>query len=98
MGCHTLLGEGAYYAPELTKVVERRSAAWIDRFLQDPEAMYPGRWTHGTLITAMHRHLAFGGAYAMMVLAMISYAMPGLTGRRDSRRRVCCRGRVGNPI
>jgi nitric oxide reductase subunit C len=23
MGCHTILGEGAYYAPELTKVVER---------------------------------------------------------------------------
>lgn len=43
MGCHTLLGEGAYYAPELTLVVERRGAAWIDRFLQDPEAMYPGR-------------------------------------------------------
>ncbi|HNC95304.1 MAG TPA: cbb3-type cytochrome c oxidase subunit I, partial [Myxococcota bacterium] len=39
-------------------------------------------WTHGTLITAMHGHLAFWGAYAMMVLAMISYAMPGLTGRR----------------
>jgi nitric oxide reductase subunit C len=43
MGCHTILGEGADYAPELTKVVERRGAAWIDRFLQDPEAMYPGR-------------------------------------------------------
>ena len=28
MGCHTLLGEGAYYAPELTKVVERRGAPW----------------------------------------------------------------------
>lgn len=23
MGCHSLLGEGAYYAPELTKVVDR---------------------------------------------------------------------------
>lgn len=29
MGCHTILGEGAYYAPELTKVVERRGAAYI---------------------------------------------------------------------
>lgn len=43
MGCHTLMGEGAYYAPELTKVVERRGAAWIDSFLQDTEAFYPGR-------------------------------------------------------
>lgn len=29
MGCHTLMGEGGYYAPELTKVVERRGAAYI---------------------------------------------------------------------
>ena len=27
MGCHTLMGEGAYYAPELTKVYERLAAA-----------------------------------------------------------------------
>ena len=39
-------------------------------------------YTHGTLITAMHGHLAFWGAYAMIVLAMIAYAMPLLTGRR----------------
>ncbi|MCB9727780.1 MAG: c-type cytochrome [Deltaproteobacteria bacterium] len=43
MGCHTLLGEGAYYAPELTKVVSRRGEAWIRTFLKDPAAMYPGR-------------------------------------------------------
>lgn len=43
MGCHTLMGEGAYYAPELTKVVARRGAPWIDTFLQDPAAFYPGR-------------------------------------------------------
>ncbi len=43
MGCHTLLGEGGYYAPELTKVVTRRGAAWIRVFLKDPQAMYPGR-------------------------------------------------------
>lgn len=42
MGCHTLLGEGAYYAPELTKVYTRRGAVWIDVFLQDPQAMFPG--------------------------------------------------------
>ncbi len=39
-------------------------------------------YTHGTLVTAMHGHLAFWGAYAMIVLAMIAYAMPQLTGRR----------------
>lgn len=29
MGCHTILGEGAYYAPELTKVFERRGEGYI---------------------------------------------------------------------
>ncbi|MGB0951662.1 MAG: c-type cytochrome [Planctomycetota bacterium] len=43
MGCHTIMGEGAYYAPELTLVMERRSKAWIAEFLKDPERMYPGR-------------------------------------------------------
>lgn len=43
MGCHTILGEGAYYAPELTQVVERRGPVWIQTFLKDPAAMYPGR-------------------------------------------------------
>lgn len=42
MGCHTILGEGAYYAPELTRVYERRGAAFIKAMLKDPEAMYPG--------------------------------------------------------
>lgn len=39
-------------------------------------------YTHGTLITAMHGHMAFWGAYACLVLAIISYAMPLLTGRK----------------
>lgn len=42
MGCHTLLGEGAYYAPELTKVYERRGPEWMAVFLKDPQAMFPG--------------------------------------------------------
>ncbi|MDP6908271.1 MAG: cbb3-type cytochrome c oxidase subunit I, partial [Flavobacteriales bacterium] len=39
-------------------------------------------YTHGTLVTAMHGHLAFWGAYGMLILAMISYALPNLTGRK----------------
>lgn len=39
-------------------------------------------WTHGTLVTAMHGHLAFWGAYGMLVLAMILYALPNLTGKQ----------------
>lgn len=39
-------------------------------------------FTHGTLVTAMHGHYAFWGAYAMIVLAIISYALPNMTGRK----------------
>jgi nitric oxide reductase subunit B len=39
-------------------------------------------YTHGTLVTAMHGHLAFWGAYAMIVLAMITYVLPEVTGRK----------------
>lgn len=39
-------------------------------------------YTHGTLITAMHGHLAFWGAYASLVLAIIAYSMPLMTGRK----------------
>jgi nitric oxide reductase subunit C len=42
MGCHTILGEGAYYAPELTKVYDRRGPAFIKAMIKDPQGMYPG--------------------------------------------------------
>ncbi|WP_434620154.1 cbb3-type cytochrome c oxidase subunit I [Azospirillum sp. B2RO_4] len=38
-------------------------------------------YTHGTQVTAAHGHLAFYGAYAMINLAIITYAMPYLRGR-----------------
>lgn len=44
-------------------------------------------YTHGTQITAGHGHLAFYGAYVMVVLAIISYAMPTLRGREANSRR-----------
>jgi nitric oxide reductase subunit C len=41
MGCHTILGEGAYYAPELTKVIERRGTGYIKAVLMTPVAWEP---------------------------------------------------------
>lgn len=38
-------------------------------------------YTHGTQVTAAHGHLAFYGAYVMVNLTIISYAMPLLRGR-----------------
>lgn len=39
-------------------------------------------YTHGTQVTAAHGHLAFFGAYVSLNLAIITYAMPYLLGRR----------------
>lgn len=48
-------------------------------------------YTHGTQITAAHGHMAFYGAYAMVVLTIISYAMPLLRGRaaNSNKAQVC---------
>lgn len=44
-------------------------------------------YTHGSQITAAHGHLAFYGAYVLVVIAMISYAMPILRGREANSPR-----------
>jgi nitric oxide reductase subunit C len=36
MGCHTILGEGGYYAPELTKVLDRRGPGYVKAVLMTP--------------------------------------------------------------
>ncbi|MCK9531053.1 MAG: cbb3-type cytochrome c oxidase subunit I [Hydrogenophaga sp.] len=41
-------------------------------------------YTHGSQITAAHGHLAFYGAYVLIVLTMISYAMPHLRFRQPA--------------
>ena len=38
------------------------------------------QWTHGTQVTASHGHFAFFGAYAMLNLTMMYFAMPQLRG------------------
>ncbi len=40
--CHTILGIGAYFAPELTKTFNRRGEAWLSAFLKDPQKVLPG--------------------------------------------------------
>ena len=45
-------------------------------------------YTHGTQITAAHGHMAFYGAYAMVVITMISYTMPLMRGRQANSNHV----------
>jgi nitric oxide reductase subunit B len=44
-------------------------------------------YTHGTQITAAHGHMAFYGAYVMIVLTIISYAMPMLRGQEAANSK-----------
>lgn len=44
-------------------------------------------YTHGTQITAAHGHMAFYGAYVMVVLTMISYTMPLMRGQKAANQR-----------
>ncbi len=44
-------------------------------------------YTHGTQITAAHGHMAFYGAYVMIVLTIISYAWPIMRGEKAANKR-----------
>ena len=48
MGCHTIMGEGAYYAPELTNVIKRRSEDYVRGVLKSTTPWQP----HGRKMVA----------------------------------------------
>lgn len=39
IGCHTILGNGSYFAPDMTKAVERKPKGYLKKFLLDPRAI-----------------------------------------------------------
>lgn len=40
--CHTILGIGGYFAPDLTQVFNTRGSAWLRAWLKDPQAVEAG--------------------------------------------------------
>ncbi|MGH8574988.1 MAG: c-type cytochrome, partial [Gammaproteobacteria bacterium] len=40
VNCHTLFGEGAYYAPDLTKIAKLRGAPYLTAYMRDPSQFY----------------------------------------------------------
>ena len=40
INCHTLFGEGAYYAPDLTKITQHRGEAYLKAYMRDPSNFY----------------------------------------------------------
>lgn len=41
--CHTILGIGGYYAPDVTKVTKYRDRAWLAAFLRDPQGIWAAK-------------------------------------------------------
>ena len=39
IGCHTIFGNGSYFAPDLTKTVEKKPKGYLKQFLMDPKAV-----------------------------------------------------------
>jgi nitric oxide reductase subunit C len=40
VNCHTIFGEGAYYAPDLTNITKQRGEAYLKAFLKKPSRFY----------------------------------------------------------
>jgi nitric oxide reductase subunit C len=50
VNCHTLMGEGAYYAPDLTRITALRGEAYLAQFLAEPTRFYSEE-EHGRIMT-----------------------------------------------
>jgi len=41
IGCHTILGNGSYFAPDMTKIAERKPNDYLKKFIMDPRGVNP---------------------------------------------------------
>ncbi|MEN8264409.1 MAG: c-type cytochrome [Nitrospirota bacterium] len=41
IGCHTILGNGSYFAPDMTKVTVRKPKSYLKKFIMNPKAIKP---------------------------------------------------------
>jgi nitric oxide reductase subunit C len=39
IGCHTILGNGSYFAPDMTKVAVRKPVSYLKKFIMNPKAV-----------------------------------------------------------
>lgn len=57
LGCHSLRGSGGRIGPDLTTVRERRSAAWIEAVVTDPQRVNPASAMPRPLLPSATRQL-----------------------------------------
>ena len=41
IGCHTILGNGSYFAPDMTRIAENKPKDYLKQFLMDPKSVNP---------------------------------------------------------
>ncbi|MBF0559641.1 MAG: c-type cytochrome [Nitrospirae bacterium] len=41
IGCHTIFGTGSYFAPDLTKITDKKPKDYLKKFLMDPRGVNP---------------------------------------------------------
>jgi nitric oxide reductase subunit C len=58
--CHTILGIGGYFAPDLTTVTIRRDPTWLNSFLLDSQAAKPGTTMPNQALTAAQANQLVG--------------------------------------
>jgi nitric oxide reductase subunit C len=52
VNCHTLMGEGAYFAPDLTRITQHRGEAYLASFMEDPGRFYSEE-VHGRVMPVL---------------------------------------------
>jgi mono/diheme cytochrome c family protein len=81
MGCHTIVGNGAYFAPDLTRIHDDVGPAWLMAFLSAA-----GTWPPEPLVSVWIDRLHQQGALDVTALAAYYDRYPG------ARKRVLHRG------
>jgi len=80
MGCHTIVGNGAYFAPDLTNIVDTVGPAWLAAYL--PSA---GTWPTEALLGIQIERMAEEGLIEQKTLAAYYAAYPGARERIEQR-------------
>lgn len=80
MGCHTMLGNGAYFAPDLTKIYTTAGPAWLSAFLPSP-----GSWPTAVAVAAQLQNSAISADAGATTLDAYYARYPGAKERVERR-------------
>lgn len=80
MDCHTIVGNGAYFAPDLTFIYKKVGPAWLEAFLSSP-----GTWPSPEVVRIWIDRLREGRELAVPSLAAYEQKYPGAAERLEER-------------